>query len=374
MTNKMRKTIFLLALAICMLTVGTPKAIAHAEGAQTAVTPVQAILYTGNGAEVFAAPDPATIVTTFPGDVPVQVTGATSNGYFQVVWEGNVFYIYGQALSTQTGTQAYKLTSIDAKAALVGDMVSGGLIYAQNAMDRLAPASTTKIMTALLVMEAVNQGKLAWDTPLVVSATAVAGVPGDASRVNPKLQVGEVVNVLTLLQCVLIKSDCYACNVLAEAVAGDISTFVAMMNARAAQLGCVDTNFMNAHGYTQEGHYTNAYSLFLMMREAMKNPVFQTIISSPQVVLPATNLGPERVLDTTDYCIIPSEYYNPAVIGGKTGTTNAAGACFVAAATRNGKNVISVVLGSGVRTMSDGTVKKQQFSETNKLLEIGLAK
>ena len=105
----------------------------------------------------------------------------------------------------------------------------------------------------------------------------------------------------------------------------------------------------------------------------MKYPTFQSIVSTPQIIIPATNLTAERVIDSTDLCILPGAYYNPAVIGGKTGTTSAAGACFVGAASRNGKNVISVILGSGTRTMSDGSVKKQQFSETNKLLEIGLA-
>lgn len=370
---------WLAALCIAALfavtgTGGTTLAVQAAETTQPVVTPATGVLYTGAGAEIFAQPDPSTLAAVFPGDVPVQVTGMTNNGYFQILWQDAIYYVYGQALSAVTGTQAYKLTYVDAKAALVGDMNTGALIYAQGAMDRAAPASTTKIMTALLTLEAVAQGKLALDTPIMVTPTAIAGVPNDASHVSPRLQAGEVMNVMQLLECVMVKSDCHACNVLAEAVAGDVNTFVVMMNARAVQLGCVDTNFVNTSGYPADNHYTNAYSLFLMMKEAMKYPAFQTIINMPSVTVAATNLSPERTFASTDLLLLPGEYYNPCVIGGKTGSAKSSGACFVAAATKDGKSVISVVMGAGTKQMCDGSVKKQQFSETNKLLEIGLAK
>ena len=370
---------WLAALCIAALfavtgTGGTTLAVQAAETTQPVVTPATGVLYTGAGAEIFAQPDPSTLAAVFPGDVPVQVTGMTNNGYFQILWQDAIYYVYGQALSAVTGTQAYKLTYVDAKAALVGDMNTGALIYAQGAMDRAAPASTTKIMTALLTLEAVAQGKLALDTPIMVTPTAIAGVPNDASHVSPRLQAGEVMNVMQLLECVMVKSDCHACNVLAEAVAGDVNTFGVMMNARAVQLGCVDTNFVNTSGYPADNHYTNAYSLFLMMKEAMKYPAFQTIINMPSVTVAATNLSPERTFASTDLLLLPGEYYNPYVIGGKTGTAKSSGACFVAAATKDGKSVISVVMGAGTKQMCDGSVKKQQFSETNKLLEIGLAK
>ena len=91
-------------------------------------------------------------------------------------------------------------------------------------------------MTVLLVMDAIAQGKIALDTPVMVSATALAGIPSDASHVSPRLKAGEVMNVLELLECVMLSSDCHACNVLAELVAGSVDNFIAMMNARAAAL------------------------------------------------------------------------------------------------------------------------------------------
>lgn len=344
-----------------------------AQAADYSVTPTTGVLYTGKGAEVFTKPDPGTLAAVFPGDFPVQVTGVTDNGYFEVNINGTVFYMYGKALSVSTGTQAYKLTSVDAKAALVGNADNGNLIYAQNAMDRLAPASTTKIMTVLLVMEAISSGQLSLDTPVMVSPTALAGIPSDASHVSPRLQAGEVMNVLTLLQCVMMESDCHACNVLAEVVAGSVNNFVALMNAKAATLGCTQTNFVNTSGYPENNHYSNAYSLFLITKEAMKYPVFESIIAMKEVVIPATNLSGERKLETTNALIKASEYYNPFVIGGKTGTAKSSGSCFVAVARKGDKTIITVVLGAATNTMSDGTRKKQQFSETNKLIEIGLA-
>ena len=344
-----------------------------AQAAEYSITPTSAVLYTGNGAEVFTQPDPSTVVTALQGDLPIQVTGTTSNGYFQVILNNGIYYIYGKALSTAAGTTAYKLTSIDAKAALVGDATTGQIIYAQNPYERLAPASTTKIMTVLLVMDAITQGQLALDTPLVVSPTALAGIPSDASHVSPGIKAGEIMNVLELLECVMLSSDCYACNVLAEAVAGNVNNFVALMNARAVALGCTETNFVNASGYPDPNHYSNAYSLFLITKEAYKYPVFQTITAMSTAIIPATNKSAARNLETTNALMKATEYYNPYAIGAKTGSAQSSGLCLVGAAKKSDKAVITVVLGAAKKLMSDGTTKSMQFYETNKLIDIGLA-
>ena len=344
-----------------------------ASAAEYSVTPFAAYMYTGDEAEIFTEPDPTTLATVFPGDLPIQITGITSNGYYQILVNGVTYYAHSGALSTKTGTTAYKLTSVDAKAALVADMATGEIIYQQNMLDRLVPASTTKVMTALLVLESISQGNIALDTPVVVSSTALAGVPSDASHVNPRLKAGEVMNVLSLLEAVMIKSDCHACNVLAELVAGSVDNFVALMNMKATALGCVDTNFVNASGYPANNHYTNAYSLSLIMREAMKYQTFQTIISLKTVEIPATNLSKARTLENTNALILAGDYYNPYVIGGKTGYCKASKNCLMTAAVKDGKGLITVILGAETNEMTDGAVLKQQFSETNKLIEIGFA-
>lgn len=344
-----------------------------ANAAESKIIPLQAVLYTGEGAEVFAQPNTVSFVTSFPGNIPVQVTGQTENGFFQVMVSGTPYYIYSGALSMQQNTRAYKLTSIDAKAALVGDATTGQLLYAQNPLTRLAPASTTKIMTTLLTLEAIAQGRLSLDTPVVVSASALAGVPNDASHVSPRLQVGEVMNVLSLLECTMIKSDCHACNVLAEAVAGSVDQFVALMNAKAVALGCVDTHFVNTSGYPAPDHYTNAFSLFLIAQEAMKYDTYRTIIMIPSIEIPATNLSAARRIDSTNELIKAGSYYNPYAIGGKTGSSSSSGLCLVNAAIKDNKYVISVILGASNSVMSNGVKERQQFSETNKLLNLALA-
>lgn len=338
--------------------------------AEFTVTPVNAVLYTGKGAELFTAPDPMTVVSVLPGDAPVQVTGMTSNGYFQVVIDGDINYVYGNALSVQKGTYAQTLTYVNAKAAIAVDGETGKIIYEQNSLEKLAPASTTKMMTALLTLEAVARGDIALDTQVIVSNSALKGLPSDASHVTPRLKAGEVLNILELLECVMIKSDCHACNVLAEAVAGSVDNFVILMNARAGMLGCTQTNFVNTSGYPAKNHYTNAYSLYLIAKEAMKYETFRTIVGMKKIVIPATNLTKERIEENTNLLMLDSQYYNPYVTGIKTGYTKAAGQCLVSSATKDGKTVYTVVLGANSGTMCNGTTLKGQFEETNKLLQI----
>ncbi len=368
------KKLFNVTLAVCMaasLFMGTAIVSKAAEFYTVTATP--GVLLTGEGAEVFSDADASTLVTTMTANQPVEVTGTTSNGFYQVKINGKVFYMYQGGLSMQAGTTAYKMTSMNAKAALVGDATTGALIYSQDALKRLAPASTTKIMTALLVMDNLYTGKFDLTTPVAVSATAIAGIKSDASHVTPRLQVGEVMTVEQLLKCMLISSDCHASNVLAELVAGSVDGFVAQMNARAAAMGCTDTNFVNAHGYPAAKHYTNAYSLFLIAQAAFQYPAFQQIISIAKDTIPATNLSPARSLVNTNALITPSNYTNAECLGGKTGTASSSGDCLVAYGRRNGKTVISVVLGAKTVTMTDGTKVNNRYYETNRLLDIGLS-
>lgn len=345
----------------------------YARAASYTISEANGTLLSCNGTEVFADADPATYVTTLKVNSPVLVTGVTSNGYWRVDIGGSPFYISQQALSMQPNTTAYKLTSMDAKAALVMNLSNGKPLYSQGATDRLEPASTTKMMTALLTVEAIEAGQITLETPVMVSPTAIADMPTDASHVSPRLQAGEVLNVDQLLTAMMVSSDCHSCNVLGELVAGSVPNFVAMMNARAAQLGCVDTNFTNPSGYPDKKMYTNAYSLYLIAANGIQHPLFNKYFNVTTAVLPATNLCPApRILENTDSLINPaSGYYNPYVIGGKTGTANRAGQCLVCVAKQNEKSVISVVLGAKNRKMFDGNTVSMRYYETNRLINMG---
>ena len=192
---------------------------------------------------------------------------------------------------------------------------------------------------------------------------------------NPKLQTGEIINVSQLLSAVMVSSDCQACNVLAEVVAGSVPNFVALMNLRAAQLGCTNSNFTNPSGYPDKKMYTNAYSLYLITANAISHPIFNQYFGQTSAIIPATNLYPApRTLVNTDALMLPeSGYFNPYVIGGKTGTANRAGQCLVTVASQSGKTIITVVLGGRNRTMFDGNTISMRYYETNRLINLGFA-
>ncbi len=376
--NSLKKVVFKSFTAMALTTViafFTPFTSLTANAEYYSVTAQSGVLLSCYGTEVFADADASTYLYSLDVNTPVQVTGFTSNGFWQVNINGTTAYIPQTSLSMAANTAAIRLTSYDVNAALVANASNGKLIYTQGATDRLEPASTTKIMTALLVAEAVESGQLTLDTPVAVSATAISSIPSDASHVSPKLQAGEVLTVGQLLQATMVSSDCHACNVLAEAVAGSVDNFVALMNTRAAQIGCVDTNFTNPSGYPDTNMYTNAYSLYLITANAIQHPVFNQYFGQASAVIPATNLcaTPRNLVNSNATLVPGSTYYNSSVIGGKTGSASRAGQCLVTLASREGKTIITVVLGGKNRTLYDGTTISTRYYETNRLIELGFA-
>lgn len=371
MKHPFKKVMITTALAFAIF-LANPT-VSHAADAYT-VTPISATLYTGAGAELFTQPDFTTFTTSVKGDIPVQVTGATSNGFYEIRVSGATYYVPKKALANCTGTTAYKFAQFESKACLVGS--NSGEIYYQKEMNtRVAPASTTKLMTALLTVEAIDAGQLTLETPVTVSQTALASLPSDASHMKPKLQAGEVITVGSLLEACLIESDCQACNILAETISGNVPNFVVLMNSRAKQLGCTGTNFVNPSGYPDPNHYTTAYDMYLIACQALKSKAITAVVSMDSCVIPATNLTSARALVNTNSLIIKnSAYYNPEVIGGKTGYAKSAGYCLVSTATRNGKQVISVVMGGKKAFMSDGSTCYGQYYDSNRLLAYGLTK
>lgn len=367
----MKKTIAIVLSAFLLLV--SPVSSIKAQAAAYTVTAVSGVLYSCEGTEVFADADPATFLTTLKVNTPVVVTGSTSNGYWQISMNNGVYYVTQQSLSVAKNTFAYRQLTMDAKAALVGSPATGKIMYAQGANDKLEPASTTKIMTALLVIEAIEAGTISLDTPVMVTPTALASLPKDASHVEPRLVAGEVLTVSQLLQAVMISSDCQACNVLAELVAGSVPNFVALMNARAAQLGAVNTNFTNPSGYPDKLMYTNAMSLYMITANAIKHPLFNQYFGQASAILPPTNLYglPRPLVNTNDLMVPGSAFYNPAVTGSKTGTASRAGQCLVTVSTQREKTVITVLLGAKTRTMWDGSRVSMRYYETNRLIDMG---
>lgn len=256
----------------------------------------------------------------------------------------------------------------ESEAALLAELSTGKIIYEKNAKEVRYPASTTKIMTALLTLENCELTDTA-----TVSHNALQLVPSGYSNAN--LQEGEILTIEDLLYALLVKSANEAANVLAEHISGSIEEFSNMMNSRAKELGCENTNFVNPNGVHNENHYSTAYDLFLIATEAMKNETFRKIVSTPTYTLPATNKYPsaDRSFPNTNDLIRVNKsnradnYYYEDAIGIKTGYTKEAKNCLVAASNRDGLEFITVVLGSS--TNEDGL--SERYLDTINMFDYG---
>ncbi len=255
--------------------------------------------------------------------------------------------------------------------AILVDANYGEVLYAKKADEKAYPASITKVMTALLVLEAMDSGKLTREQQITAGPTALQDMSSNASTAN--LKPGDTLTVEQLLYCLLLPSANEAGNILAVAVDGSIEAFVEHMNTRAAELGCKGTHFVNPHGLHDPDHYTTAYDISLYMTEALKHELFRTIIHTATYVLPATAHQGEQTFYNTN-ALISNFHYSGYVydkcIGGKTGTTDEAGKCLVAAAESGDTLLISVILGSGV-VDPNGAKRQGQFTESTKLLKWG---
>ena len=258
-----------------------------------------------------------------------------------------------------------------AKAALLVDANTGTVVYAKGEHEELYPASLTKIMTALLTLEAIDAGKLSMDQELTATATALEGLSSDGSSAG--IKVGETMSVRNLLYCMLVVSANEACDILAEAVSGSVSAFVAAMNAKAADLGCENTHFVNPNGLHDPQHYTSAWDMYLITKAAMEYPDFMTICDTAAYTVPATTLNAERKLYTTNHLLSNWRvigYRNTEAHGIKTGTTDAAGHCLVSSAMRGSLHFISVILGAD-RVVENGVGNIRSFSETTRMFNYG---
>ena len=259
--------------------------------------------------------------------------------------------------------------------AVLLDANHGEVLYTKDAYEKAYPASTTKVMTALLVMEAIEEGRLTPSTVVTVGESRLQDIPSGEGYVVANLQVGEQLTVEQLLYCMLLESDCDAANVLAAAADGTVDDFVAHMNRKAGELGCQGTHFTNTSGVHDEEHYTTAYDLSLIMAAALEHDLFRTVIATASYTVPATNLSDERFFFNTNG-LISNLYYSGYVydkcIGGKTGTTDPAGRCLVAAAEDGDTLLVSVVLGSGPMEQEGyENLRQGQLVESARLLDYG---
>ena len=269
---------------------------------------------------------------------------------------------------------AYEDFELDAKAGLLIEADTGDILYEKNAHQENYPASLTKVMVALLVFEAIDEGRLALTDSVTATETAFEGLSSDGSTAN--IVPGETMTVEQLLNCMLIVSANEACNILGEHIYGSVDAFVARMNERASELGCEHTHFANATGLHNSQHYTTAWDLYLITREAMKHEKFMEICNSKSYTVPATNMTEKpRELHSTNFLISnwrARGYVYRDAQGIKTGSTPEAGYCLISSAVRGSRHMISVVLGAERVTLEDGvTIQTRSFSETSRMFDWG---
>ena len=229
------------------------------------------------------------------------------------------------------------------------DSDSGKILYEKNAYKKMYPASTTKIMTAILTLENCKLDEL-----VTVSDNAVSleSVPETYTRAD--IQAGEILTVENLLNVLLIPSANDAAIALAEHVSGSVSEFSNLMNKKAKELGCKNTNFVNPNGVHNENQYTTAYDLSLIGKYAMNNETFRKIVCKTSYTLPATNIysSTDRKFENTNELLSSDNYSYEYTTGIKTGYTDSAKNCIVASAKKDNYNFIVVILGANKTTQT----------------------
>lgn len=239
---------------------------------------------------------------------------------------------------------------VSCPSAILMDQTTGTILFEKNADEKRAPASVTKVMTLLLIMEAVESGKLEWDSPIAVSPEA-AGMGG--SQVY--LKEGETMTADEMVKCIAVVSANDCCVAMAEAISGSVTSFISKMNQRAKELGMKNTHFNSCTGLDTDDHYTTAHDIAIMSRELMKHEK----IKEYSTIWMDTVRDGAFTLSNTNKLI---RFYDGAT-GLKTGFTDDAGYCLSATASRESLSLIAVVLG--------GETSDQRFADAKSLLNFG---
>lgn len=250
-----------------------------------------------------------------------------------------------QDLIVESASSSAEEPKINARAAIIYDRTTKQIIWGKNENEKRAMASTTKIMTALVVLENSNL------SDVVTISKKAAGTGG--SRL--KISAGDKITVNDLLYGLMLRSGNDAAVALAEHVGGSIEGFADLMNKKAKELGLNNTNFVTPHGLDNENHYTTAYELAVLTDYALNNETFAKIVNTKSTSI-SINGNTRNIYNTNELL-----GYMLGVDGVKTGFTNGAGRCLVTSCTRDDNQIITIVLGCDT--------KKQRTSDSTKLIE-----
>lgn len=233
------------------------------------------------------------------------------------------------------------------------------VLYDKGKDERMYPASTTKVLAALVAIENSSLSE-----EVTFTETGTAEVTADSANIG--MQVGEVLTMEQCLYAMLLASANEVSTQVAEHVGGSVNDFVKMMNQKAQELGCTGSHFTNANGLHDADHYTTAYDMARIMQAAIQNETFCAISGSQSYVIPPTNMNPEsRELGNHHAMLMPGTYHYDGVFAGKTGNTDEAGNTLLTACRKDGTTLICMVMQS-----QDAAV----VEDTKKLLNYGYRK
>lgn len=243
---------------------------------------------------------------------------------------------------------------ITAEAAILIDNKTNKILYSKNEDKKMYPASTTKILTAIITIENSNL-----DDVVTASYDAIMSIPEGYSSAN--IQVGEDLTVEQLLEMLLVPSANDAASVLAEYIGGSSDSFVSMMNTKLNELNLTNTHFTNSFGMHDDDHYTTASDMAKLLQYCLKNDTFRKIAGSASCAIPATNKSEKRLYASTNELLISTNRnYYQYLMTGKTGYTSQAKECLVSSAYKDNLELIGIILGSS-----------QRFKDTRDLYNYG---
>lgn len=251
------------------------------------------------------------------------------------------------------------LPSNTARSAISVEADTGKIFYSKNLHYKRDPLSTTKLLTCLVALEHLNLS----DTVTVTKGAADAGAKADSSNVD--LKKGEKVKVRDLLYACMLPSGNDAAVALAHGVSGTTAKFAKLMNAKARELGCRDSNFANPQGWKASNHYTSVYDMAKITMAAMDVPAIEKACSTEMYKMAKTNKHKARWIATTNYLVAKKKYPDSGVYAGKTGTWDSGNASLVSACRRNGKVFYVVVLKD---------TKEGRYVTTNKIVNYSYKK
>ena len=254
--------------------------------------------------------------------------------------------MYNWTYATETEENQEDNKGLYSESAILIESKTGKVLFEKNMHDKKYPASTTKILTAIIAIENCEL-----DQKMTASPEAVKLPSNSYTKAN--IQAGETFTLDELLGVLMLQSANEAANVIAENVAGSIENFTDMMNKKAKEIGCIDSHFVNANGIHDENHYSTSYDMAAIAAYCMRNESFRKYANMMECKLPDTEFwGEEQIAENgerhfynTNKLLIPGDkYYYPYCIGIKTGFTTPAKNCLIAASEKDGFELISVIL------------------------------